>query len=299
MEIAYLIILCFCIFYFILHPIIDFWSWFQWWNQNKYIGNPNGYDCLNLVSMALWRNNFLLYYLWNLVDNGPTRFQNDAQVRFIYNLLITESTSVGGKMLPKDICDKLVPVQTFGIPWPTDEQGWKLLFMKWTGIDSSTVFKNTDDYKPDTKLWQQTPENFLFINWGIDANTPLIAGFITGLDSVEYNSTELIPRAIWPLLGLSSDVGGWLGFLENNSFDSIGHIENFIWSEISQQDHKRKLDIAKPKQNNCGPGLAAPIGNSIMAGAMLATMIPPPFGIIAGLVVGGTMAGASIASACT
>lgn len=303
MEIVYLIILLMCIVYFIVHPLIDYIPWFQWWYATNKIGNSGGYSCVDLVALALFKNNWLSYQIYNAMSGGNSRFTNDGQVFFIESLMASMSTAVGGKMVPKDLCDTLVPVQTFGIPWPTTKGQWQNLLCTWAGIDPNTVFKNLDDYKPNLQKWTTTPENFLFINWGIGPLSPLIAGFITNFTGSGFNDTKLYGDLLSPLLGLQTGLGGWMGFLQNSDTTLTDKVSIYsqVWSHLAEAP--QSFQNAVNKNSECSAGkLIGPVGNGVIAGvmtgAMLASAAGGPIGIVVGLITAAIMGGGAIASAC-
>jgi hypothetical protein len=290
------------IFYFIIHPIINYWPWINWWNSN----NKQGYTCVDLISFAFAKQNYITYKIYNLFNSEPNQV-TDVEIDFVTMLLEVYSTKVGGFMLPRNLCGTLTPEQLLnGQPWPTDDNGWKELLYDWANIPQGTTFQNVNEYTnavKDTTKWTTDTTNFLYQQWGIVPAAPVVVAYLTNFSGDGSTNQHLYSQMMRNLLIPSTEgVGGWVGFLRGGKeiLQDIDTIYNVIWQQV--ENFPKKVTDHSNQAKGCGTGqIVSSVSGGLMAGIMTAVMLGSaevlgPFGIFIGLIVGAITAAGPIIS---
>lgn len=279
MDITYTIALitfvALAIYWLFIKPIIDYSIWISWWDQN----NGSQYDCIDIIAISYYNSNYLVYYLYNLIQKGTSRFETDSQVKFITNMINSYAYGIasGGKLVPKNLCDTIVPQQRInGQGWPTNFNDWHTLISDWAGSTGAN--------------WN-SQDNFLWNDWTIDYDSPIVQAFITRKS--EYEGQVWYPDALEFLLQTNGKTGSFVGMMQyiTSANTSAGDFDNILWSQIPDWYSSNQNTGALPPGAKCNPvGVAGSVLSSITSGIFVGAMIPPPgnpVGIIAGLLVAG------------
>jgi len=224
------------ILFIIFYPPISYKIYKDWWKTY----DPDGkYNCLDLNSLAYWQFSYGVYKIRQLIASGGKHIENDAWLLFITSLMYSNAKGLvpGGITTPRNICHSLVPENNPNklIKWPTTkdgEYGWKNTIKTWGSI---TFDKTKKEYKYDSTAWQAEEDNFLYNDWAIPGDSPIVMAFVTGWNADEAG-VALYPEAITPLLGLTGgeQAGGWWGFLQGGGdFKDMGvdEMRRLVWAE--------------------------------------------------------------------
>jgi len=289
MELVYVIALIAFVtlsFYWLfIKPLIDYSIWIEWWNSN----DGDTYDCVDIIAISYYNSNFLVYYLYNLIQKGTARFQTDAQVAFISNLILSDARGIasGGKLTPKALCSTLVPDQRVnGQGYPTNFADWHSLISQWAGTTGGGT-------------WHQEPDNFLWRDWTIDYDSPIVQAFITQQSS--YQGQTWYPHALEFLLQTNGKSGSFMGMMEyiSSANTSAGDFDNILWSDIPDWYKRGKNTDDLPPGAECNtPAIAGSVLSSATSGIFIGAMLAPelgPLGIAIG--VGIAAAGSLIGAA--
>ena len=205
------------LYWLFVKPIIDYSLWIDWWNQND---GPT-FNCLDITALAYYNSNYLVYTLYNFIQSGNSRFETDAEVRFISNLINSYASGIAqnGKLLPKHLCQSLVRTQRKnGQNYPTDALGWNQLISSWADANTSTPTGTGANWND--------PDNFLN-DWGIQWNSPIVQSYLT-----DVGSKDQYPNALKYLLNIDGYSGSFVGMMRyiSSASESTGDFENIIWT---------------------------------------------------------------------
>lgn len=220
--------------YIILYPRLSYQNYKDWWSHYD---PDEKHNCIDLDSLAYWQFSYIIYKIRQAIVPGTEHIENDAWIMFITSMIYSDAKGIvpGGVVTPKTLCETLVPPTPPGSShkWPSDKTGWITTIKQWGNITFDP--SDTGSYKYDGKAWANEPDNFIFHDWAIPADSVLLVGFLTGWSS-DSTGTPLYPSAMDPLLGLVGGVqsGGWWGFLQGGGYFSdmgIDAIRRIVWAE--------------------------------------------------------------------
>ena len=294
----------------IISPIIQYKGWYNWYNTYD---PDKKYRCISITDIAYFNNNVFLYKIKNMFGSEATKFKYDFWVYFITSFMFGAAINItpGGFVTPKNLCESLIPDgyptselpgkdsngNSFGYVWPSDLEDWKTLLKAWGKIDFNPGDK-TYTSSDNGKSWMADPNNFLWEQWGIPYNSPLVMGFLTGWSSDAGNDL-LWPDAMNPLLGKKSGLsaGGWIGYLQlGDDFAGRGLDEanRIVWDE----DIPVKFTNNGPGNPGCnGAAIASGSISMGMGGAFAGSMIGAKIGVGAAAAGAGAAEGAAEGSA--
>jgi hypothetical protein len=313
LYLIYLIVLYLFVQIFI--PVLKFNTISNWWKLHD---KDDLYSKqLDMISLAYWENFPLYYYLRILTTSERFRFESDSWVYFITSLIYGGGKDLvpGGKVTPYNLVVSLVPEgyklsKTYGtIDRATDPKTfsiaiWRDLITQWGAIKIND--KGTKTYTFDLDTWKANPDNFLYHDWSIPIDSPIIKAFVTTW-STDEGGDPIYPSALEPLLGFKNGLssGGWLGFLQAGSgFKDMGvfEIKRQVWA-ISVPPNFSKS--SSPPKGGCGSASSIAsmategISTSLAAGMGGFMIAGPPGALVGGLIgliVGG---GLSATKQCT
>lgn len=275
------------LYWLFVKPIIDYSLWIDWWNQND---GPT-FNCLDITALAYYNSNYLVYTLYNFIQSGNSRFETDAEVRFISNLINSYASGIAqnGKLLPKHLCQSLVRTQRQnGQNYPTNALGWFQLISSWADANTSTPTGTGANWND--------PDNFLN-DWGIQWNSPIVQSYLT-----DVGSKDQYPNALKYLLNIDGYSGSFVGMMRyiSSASESTGDFENIIWTISPEWYNSQGTPNTKdPSVKKCTTannfGSIFQSGTTgVFLGTMLMEAVGGPIAIGIGLAatIGGSLVGA-------
>uniref|UniRef100_A0A6C0JU38 Uncharacterized protein n=1 Tax=viral metagenome TaxID=1070528 RepID=A0A6C0JU38_9ZZZZ len=275
------------IWFLFIKPLLDFSIWIAWWNSYKDT-DGNSYNCLDTIKLAY--NKFSPFAYWVYTSFVPGTSLDPGSVNFISNLMLTNAEGLvnGGKISPRELCKTIVPQQLLtGKAWPTSVDGWKTLIGSWATNTNGVYSWTVTDYP-----------NFLYKDWGIPANSPLVNGFLS-------NNANVV-SGMEPLLGLvGSEGGGFVGmvqYIQTPEWSDAKLVSN-VWGTIEPPPNVYKGDPTTNPKGCQASNYVSGISSGLMSGIFIAGALGPEtggLGVIVGAIVGiGTAAGNILSCAGT
>lgn len=294
-SLAILIYFIFAIF----TPLLDNLVLIQWWN--KYGGKDFTKD-FSIYKYAYYTSFRIYYNILKGTSGSYSNFDDDGQAAFFsgmvssFSIFDPNQKEEGRFLLPLNMCKTIIPKEmSQKYDYPDNQADWKNKFQEWGYPDK--IPSNIADLitSIDADKYQNAEDNFLWQDYGIPANSPLILSFYANT-STGANGEKWYPEALLVALGsdysgVQAPFGGWWGYAKFGIAEyDYASLITYIYSTESRQG-----DASSSKSKSCGWGVTGGILQGGATGAMAGGALGPE-GAIGGFVIGAIAGGFSSGS---
>lgn len=282
-------------FFAIFTPLLSNLVLIQWWNSN---GGKEFKDDFSIYKYSYYTSFRVYYNILKGTSGAYSNFDSDGQAAFFasmisgFSIYDPKEKDEGRFLLPFNMCRTIVPKEMSDkYDYPDNNADWITKFQDW-GFPEN-IPANIDDLitKIDQDQYQKANDNFLWNEYNIPQNSPLLLSFYADT-STGANGEKWYPDALSVALGsdysgLQAPFGGWWGYAKFGIAEQdYASLVSYIYATEARQSD------ATGDGKSCGWGITGGLLQGGATGAMAGGALGP-IGAITGFCIGGFAGGFS------